>query len=171
MEALRLSALICQQWRLSSASLSGNFESSQAARRAPRSTVLLPRPKVVVVVELRWTADLKIRSIPFPTAIRACRNVFIHAQCRWTRNSVFVQRHHTIAEELFVIVFTYLFTKLNQRIKCSAVRRRKGLGEFGIALLHVIEVGYNTLHRCPAENTKRFWLASLSRSSNLRIKV
>ena len=34
------------------------------------------------------------------------------------------------------------------------MRKRKGLGEFGIALLHVIEVGYNTPHRCLAENTK-----------------
>ena len=169
MEALRLSALICQQWWFSSASLSGNLESSQAARRAPRSIALLPRSKVVV--EVRWTADLEIRSIPFSTAIRACRNAFIHAQCRWTSNSVFVQWHHTIAKELFVIVFTYLFTKLNHWIKCSAVRRRKGLGEIGIALLHVIEVGYNTPHRCRAENTKRFWLASLSRSSNLRIEL
>ena len=25
------------------------------------------------------------------------------------------------------------------------------LGKFGIALLHVIEVGYNTPHRCPAK--------------------
>ena len=56
-------------------------------------------------------------------------------------------------------------------IKCSVVRRNKGLGEFSIALLHVIEVGYNTTHRCPAENTKRFGLASLGRYSNLRNKL
>ena len=45
------------------------------------------------------------------------------------------------------------------------------MGEFGIALLHVIEVGYNTTHRCSAENTIRFGLASLGRYSNLRIKL
>ena len=54
---------------------------------------------------------------------------------------------------------------------CSAVRRRKGLGEFGIALLHVIEVAYTTLHRRRAENTKRFGFASFGRYSNLRIKL
>ena len=51
------------------------------------------------------------------------------------------------------------------------MRKKKGLGEFGIALLHVIEVGYNTLHRRRAENTKRFELASLGRYSNLRNKL
>ena len=51
------------------------------------------------------------------------------------------------------------------------MRRRKGLGEFGIALLHVIEDGYNTPHRHRAENTKRFRLASLGRYSNLRNKL
>ena len=51
------------------------------------------------------------------------------------------------------------------------MRRRKRLGEFGIALLHVIEVGYNTPHRRRAENTKPFGLASLRRYSNLRIKL
>ena len=51
------------------------------------------------------------------------------------------------------------------------MRRRKGLGEFGIALLHVIEVGYNTPHRRRAETTKRFGLASLGRYSNLKNKL
>ena len=51
------------------------------------------------------------------------------------------------------------------------MRRRKGLGEFGIALLHVIEVGYNTPHRRHAENTKRLGLASPGRYSNLRNKL
>ena len=73
---------------------------------------------------------------------------------------------------LYFSLFNIIINSItNQWIKCSAVRRREGLGELGIALLHVIKVGYNTLHRCPAENTKRFWLASLSRSSNLRIKL
>ena len=48
------------------------------------------------------------------------------------------------------------------------MRRRKRLGELGIALLHVIEVGYNTRYRRRAENTKWFGLASLGRYSNLR---
>ena len=45
------------------------------------------------------------------------------------------------------------------------------MGEFGIALLHVIEVSYNTPHRRRAESTKRFGLASLGRYSNLRNKL
>ena len=69
---------------------------------------------------------------------------------------------------LFNIIINYI---KNQKIKCSAVRRRKVLRKKGIALLHVIEVGYNTPHHCHAENTKRFELASLSRYSNLRIKL
>ena len=51
------------------------------------------------------------------------------------------------------------------------MRRKKGSGKFGIALLHVIEVGYYTPHRRRAENTKRFGLANLGRYSNLRIKL
>ena len=47
---------------------------------------------------------------------------------------------------------------------------RKGLEDIGIALLHVIEVGYNTAHRRHAENTERFGLASLETYSNLEIK-
>ena len=73
---------------------------------------------------------------------------------------------------LYFSLFNIIINSItNQWIKCSVVRRRKGLGEFGIAYLYVIEVGYNTLHHCPAENTKWFWLASLSRYSNLRIKL
>ena len=69
---------------------------------------------------------------------------------------------------LFNIIINFI---KNQKIKYSAVRRRKGLGEFGIALLHIIEFSYNTSHRHCAENTKLFGLASLSRSSNLRFKL
>ena len=73
---------------------------------------------------------------------------------------------------LYFSLFNIIINSIkNQWIKCSADRRRKGLGEFGIALLHVIEVDYNTPHRCPAENTKRLWLANNNRSSNLRIKL
>ena len=32
---------------------------------------------------------------------------------------------------------------------------REGLGDFGIALLHVIKFGYKIPHRCIAKNTKR----------------
>ena len=35
----------------------------------------------------------------------------------------------------------------------AASLRREGLGEFGVTLLHVIEFGYQTPHRCRAENT------------------
>ena len=46
---------------------------------------------------------------------------------------------------LYFPLFNIIMNSIkNQKIKCSVVRRRKGLGEFGIALLHVIEVGYNT---------------------------
>ena len=48
--------------------------------------------------------------------------------------------------------------------------RREGL-EFGIVLQHVIEFGYKSPHRGRAENTKRFCLASRSRSSILRIQL
>ena len=37
------------------------------------------------------------------------------------------------------------------------------MGEFGVALLHVIELGNKTPYRCGAKNTKRFWFASRSR--------
>ena len=59
----------------------------------------------------------------------------------------------------------------NQEHQVLSCEKEKGLGEFGIALLNVIEVGYNTTHRNPAENTTRFGLASLGRYSNLRIKL
>ena len=73
---------------------------------------------------------------------------------------------------LYFPIFNIMINSIkNQWFKCSVVRRRKGLGEFGIALLHVIEVGYNTPHRRRAEIIKRFGLASLGRYSNLRIKL
>ena len=73
---------------------------------------------------------------------------------------------------LYFSLFNIILNSIkNQWFKCSVVRRRKGLVEFGIAFLHVIEVGYNTPHRRRAENTKRFGLASLGRYSNLRIKL
>ena len=58
--------------------------------------------------------------------------------------------------------------KLDQKtikIKCAASLRRGRLGEFGVALLHGMDFSYKTLHRCRAANTKRFFLASRSRSS------
>ena len=38
-------------------------------------------------------------------------------------------------------------------MKYAAITRREGLGEFDVALLHVIDFGYKTLHRCRAGNT------------------
>ena len=46
----------------------------------------------------------------------------------------------------------------------QASSKTEDLGEFGVALLHVIKFGYKTSHRCRVENTKRFRLASCIRS-------
>ena len=39
------------------------------------------------------------------------------------------------------------------------------MGEFDIALLHVIDLGYKTVHHCCAGNTKQCWHLSRGRSS------
>ena len=52
---------------------------------------------------------------------------------------------------------TKLYKKNNIKIECATNPRREELGEFGVALLQVIEFGYKTPNRRRAENTKRFW--------------
>ena len=60
-------------------------------------------------------------------------------------------------------VFCIFFIHYNN--KSSASPRRERLGKFCAALLHVFEFGYKTPHRCRAESTKWFDLASRSKSS------
>ena len=70
----------------------------------------------------------------------------------------------TLPQFLFADYHNKLYQKKHY-IKGAASPRREGLVEFGVALEHVTDYGNKTLLRCRAENTKRFWLASPSRSS------